>query len=964
MTPQNMATPRPEHPRPDFQREPWLNLNGRWRFSFDPRDVGEQMRWYRVSASPSATLGDTATTIQPVPIEDPFLSEIVVPFPWESKLSGVGDTQYKGAAWYQRSLDIPTDWAITDAPAGPRDATGLPSAEDTAQASTAIGAAVDWRLRPYLCFGAIDWNAKVWVNGRFVGEHDGGYTPFSLDISRYVRPGQTATLTVRAWDSCAADTPIGKQTERWYTHSGGIWQTVWLEGRAAAVLTSLHIIPNLDAGTATFSLAIEAAADVQPGPFHVTITSRDGLFPTVEHEVVVQPGRTEMAAEIHVPNPRPWSPEDPFLYDCRVRLAPAGTSVGGADDVATYFGMRSITRGRWEDRPYEFLFLNGEPVYLRGALDQALHPEGLHAYPTDDAIRADVQLAKDLGLNMLRCHIKVNEPRYYYWADKLGVLVMYDLPSAAVYTQRARQNWEQTFRDALDRDLSHPSIIAWILFNETWGLEEHQTPASWSWVRAMFDLAKQLDPSRIIEDNSACLYDHVVTDINTWHFYIDDYDRARRHVERVVEQTYAGSRFNYVAGRYSGVQESGVHVQGTEPLLNSEYAGLSASQGDRDISYTFKYLTTELRRHDKICGYVYTELADIEWEHNGLVNYDRTWKEYGYDTFVPGMTVADMNAADFVGLHCPPCQTLRPGTTFMAEAFVSHWDKRPLRGARLCWSVVVVDRFGETRIVTCGELPVEPRRYGVTMAGQVSFSLPDEACLLTVRLTLEDETQAIRARNYVNIDVFDPNRLHLVSGEEKTSNGYTLRFTPGDFVDSNWAEPRVGPHGAKFGATGAGWVEYSLPIPTDVAVERITGLTLRFEAGARTARQRIGWKAPLHIYTTDYPQTEEQKLPTDLVVSMNGIEVGATRLPDDPADARGILSAHLSSHWENASYGFLQTFKVDGETTRRVLEAGSDGAVTIRFEVPSSGVRGGLSLYGARMGAHPVDPMLFLEVAE
>jgi hypothetical protein len=943
------AIPRPEHPRPELQREPWINLNGRWRFTFDPRNAGEQLRWYRVADPP-------VTTQTAAMVEDPFQGEIVVPFPWESRLSGVGATDYKGAAWYQRVIEVPADWGEEEARPRPQEAHGLPSVEDSAAGSSATGARVAWQRKPYLCFGAVDWHARVWVNGRFVGEHSGGYTPFDLDLSRYVRPGQTATLTVRAWDACDADTPLGKQTENWYTHSGGIWQTVWLEGRPAAHLAHVHVTPHLESGSTTFAIGI-AVDERAGGSFRLSVTSADGSFPAVEQSVTVEAGTTEHRLTISVPRPRAWSPEDPHLYECAVRLSPV--EGGGVEDaVGTYFGLRSVSRGFWEGKPYEYVFLNGEPVYLRGALDQAFHPDGLHAYPSDEAIRADIQAAKDLGLNMLRCHIKVNEPRYYYWADRLGVLVMYDLPSASVYTPTARAHWEQTLRDALARDFSHPSIFAWILFNETWGLEEHQTPASWAWVREMFDLTRALDASRLVEDNSACLYDHVKTDLNTWHFYITDYDRARRHVERVVAKTHEGSPFNYV-GRLHHVNEAAEYRQGTEPLLNSEYAGLSARMGDKDIAYSFKFLTTELRRHDKVCGYVYTELTDIEWEHNGFLNYDRSAKEFGYEAHFPEMTVADLNGADFVGLDCPPCQTLAPGALFTAPAFVSHWDRRPLSSARLCWQVSITDRFGDRCVVDQGQRPVEPRRYGVTEAGTVEARLPEEPGLVTVALWLEDGDGTVRARNYVNIDLHDGHGLPPV---ESTERGWALRFRPGDFVDSSWPTPMLGPRGSKFGGAGAGWVEYTLALPQDLDPARVTGLQLLFEGAARTASSRLGWKRVGQPSDRSYPQTEARKLPSSLVVTLNGIRLGTTLLPDDPADARGILSVHLCEHFEYASHGFLTRMQADAETVRRVLAGARNGELTLRFEVPRSGRMGGFNLYGARMGAYPVDPTLLVEV--
>ncbi|CAA9292764.1 MAG: GH2 [uncultured Chloroflexi bacterium] len=1019
--------PRPEHPRPDFRRDDWINLNGHWRFSFDPQNVGEQMRWYHVSHPVAAShLGEVTD-----PVEDPFGADIVVPFPWESRLSEINETGYKGAAWYQRAVEVPRDWAerparatggtggngaaeppadiadpagpgglgvamaaaragadLVGAPTEPRPNGGEPSGNPGTPGRRA-GRGVSWRLRPYLCFGAVDWSARVWINGRFVAEHDGGYTPFEVDISRFVRPGVPVTLTVRAWDATDADTPLGKQTEEWYTHSSGIWQTVWIEGRPAAHLTRAHVTPHLEAGRADFSFTIAAPPELTGRGCVPSIESADGLFPAVERRLTLEDRRTDTLIDLPVPNPRAWSPEDPHLYDCVVTLRLSHEGRELVDTVNTYFGLRTISSARWDNRPYDFVFLNGEPVYLRGILDQAFHPDSLHSYPSDDVIRGDIQAAKDLGLNFVRCHIKINDPRYYYWCDRLGMLCMYDFPSASIYTPKARANWERTFREALERDYSHPSIFSWILFNETWGLEEHQRPEGWGWVREMYYLCKRLDPTRLVEDNSPYLYDHVTTDINTWHFYISDYDQARRHVENVVSQTYEGSPYHFVGGVYADVEGAHEFKQGTQPLLNSEYAGISAWGGDRDISYTFKFLTTELRRHDIICGYVYTELADVEWEHNGLLNYDRTPKEFGFEAFVDGMTVADVNGADFVGLDAPPCQTIAPGGTFKESVFISHWDRRPLADPVLCWRATTVDRFGERRVLDEGERIVSPRRYAVTDVGDLELQLPDEQCLVTVALWLEDRGTSgaqrasttpgaagvsddgrpeVRARNYVNVEVHEGEQAsqrswaRLTQDSERIEYGYALRFLPGDFLGSSWGDPRIGPRGSKFGAAGAGWVEYAVTIPTGVTADDVKGLRLVFEAGARTARNRLDWRDPRHNSPQDYPQTETRKLPSDLVVRVNGVRVGSLRLPDDPADARGVLSAHNSPHWEPCSYGFLTQLSVDADTARRIIAEAKDERLLIRFEVPRTGVPGGLNLYGARMGAYPIDPVVILDV--
>ncbi len=961
--------PRPEHPRPDFMRQPWINLNGTWRFTFDPRNVGEQDRWHRVTHPELRTQTGILNS-------DPFGDHIVVPFPWESPLSGIGETEYKGAAWYQRLLEVPAAWAAEDAGSGQRHARGLPGMEESATSVTAPGANVTWRVRPFLCFGAVDWSAKVWINGRFVGEHVGGYTPFELDISRYVRPGKPVTLTVRAYDACDADTLLGKQTTDWYNHSGGIWQTVWLEGRAHAYIEHLRVTPNIETGEALFAVTVMGAEN---NPCRVTVSSPAGEFPDAQ-AAVSEAGTVSIP--IRVPNPRLWSPESPRLYDAVVRLEEEGEREQGTgnreqgkeatqstignrqsaienDEVVTYFGLRSVSRARWKDKPYEYVLLNGEPIYLRGALDQAFTPDGLHAYATDDAIRQDVQIARDMGLNMLRCHIKINDPRYYYWADKLGVLMMYDIPSASLYTPTARAHWEAAMRAAFQRDGSHPCIIAWILFNETWGLEEHSTPASWNWVREMFALAKSLDSTRLIEDNSACLYDHVQTDINTWHFYIGNYDRARRHVQRVVDLTYEGSPFNYVGQEYSHVEGATAFTQGIEPLLNSEYAGLGAQGGDKDISYTFKYLTTELRRHAKICGYVYTELTDIEWEHNGFVNYDRSAKGFGYGGMFPGMSVADLNGADFIGLDCAPCVTLAPNATWSAPLFVSHWDRKRMETAQVCWQITSIDGSGETHLLDQGRREIRPEQYDVTDAGRLTLTCPHENALLTVAFWLEDAQGTVRARNYVNIDVYDNLPLAPI---ERTAKGYALRFAPGDYQETSRQNPVVGGQGNKFICGGPGWIDYALQLPEGLNADTIQGLRIVFEAGARTANGRLGWKRTWHEASNSYPQTHAAQKGSRVQVRINGVSLGEAAIADDPADARGVLSANNHENFEFASYGFLTTLQADGEKAREILAASRNGEIIVRFEVPRTAGANGLNLYGARMGAYPVAPTVFLDV--
>jgi beta-galactosidase/beta-glucuronidase len=346
---------RSEHPRPDLQRERWLSLNGPWRFAFDPDGIGEQERWHRPGTGRPKDL-----TIQ-------------VPFPWESRLSGVAAPSYQDAGWYEREISIPAEWSD---------------------------------YRPYLCFGAVDWSARVWLNGRLIAEHENGYLPFAIDLSEWLEPGQSATLTVRAFDVGDAATLLGKQVACWYTHTSGIWQSVWLEARGQSYVNAVRIEPDLGAQLARVTLdATVPSAET----FILRLTSPDNAFPPARQRFDLGPGRQTLTMELPIPSPRLWSPESPFLYRIDVHLDPV---LGGAcDRFQTYFGMRSIGRGAWNGREYENVLLNGEPIYLRGALDQAFHPDGIYTYPTDERIRADLALARELGLNLLRCHIKICDDR-------------------------------------------------------------------------------------------------------------------------------------------------------------------------------------------------------------------------------------------------------------------------------------------------------------------------------------------------------------------------------------------------------------------------------------------------------------------------------------------------------------------------------------------------------------------------
>jgi hypothetical protein len=882
--------PRPEIPRPDFARADWVSLNGPWEFSFDPNNLGEQQRWHRYN-----------------PPEDIFRLRINVPFPWESLLSGVSAPEYKGAGWYRREIEVPGDWQ-------------------------------ERGLRPILKFGAADWLTRVWARGRLLCEHEGGYDPFEVDLTHFAGSSAPTPIVVRCWDVSAGEALLGKQTYDWYTPSSGIWQPVWLEGVPETHLEKIHFTPDVRNEQVHVRATVRGASE----GCVLRLTFDGNAAPPVEHPVTGT--LTEFSARI--PSPKVWSPGSPFLYEVTAEVADRSGRV--FDMVRTYFGMRTVSVGRLPGRDYEYIYLNGEPCYLRGALDQAFTPDALHSYRSDAVIRGDIEIAKRFGLNMLRCHIKVNDPRYYYWADKLGMWVMYDLPSPGLYTPMSRSHWQRTLRAAIDRDYNHPSIFSWILFNETWGLEEHQMSASWQFVSDMVDLCKELDQTRLVEDNSACLYDHVKTDINTWHFYINDHDRARQHVERVVRETYPGSAFNFVGGEYA---------QETQPLLNSEYAGIAAADGDKDISHSFRFLTSELRRHDKICGYVYTELADVEWEHNGYVNYDRSEKEYGYDHFCPGMTPADLNGGDFVGVDAPPCQTIAPGQEFRAPLFFSHWGEKALEEVTVRWTWRFTNSRGAQREFARGERTLAPERWTVNDVGHLEQRLPEEPGLAVAAIEVHGP-QGIVARNYQTVEVYDV--FAPPPPVQRVADGWALTWTPAHFSQSTFAQPGTAPQGEKLTVRGPGVVSFTLPLPQGLEPAQARAGRLIFEAAAASAQSRLDWRQKAR--GDDYPQTEvNRKIPTGLAVSVNGVEVADLILPDDPADARGVLSYNFADDYQPGSYGFLNDIAISEEQMCEIRENAMEGGWVVTFSVPQDArMRTGFRLYGRRMGAYPVPPTLLL----
>jgi hypothetical protein len=809
---------------------------------------------------------------------DKFGQQITVPFCWESELSGIGNKSGESTGWYRKTFVIPASWSGKHA---------------------------------WLHFDAVDEEATVWANGQELGTHHGGYSSFEFDLNRVAKPGDRVTVMVRAFDPTDQELPVGKQTPSWYTYTSGIWQTVWLEARPEHYIKTFSLTPIREGER--WKIEVDATGDFT-GPLLLTgIVSIPFRF---------ENGHAHGAMEIR--NPRLWTPDSPNLYDIELHA--------GEDRVKTYFGLRTIARGKFGNLAYESILLNGQPVYWRGALDQSFNPKGIYTAPSDEFMKHDIELAKAAGIQFLRIHIKADEPRRLYWADKLGMLIMQDMPSASFQNPAKRSAWEDTMRATIARDRNHPSIFAWVAFNETWGLSYFrnsqpaypQNPDTQNWVEGVWKEMKRLDPSRLVEDNSADKRDHVTTDINSWHFYIDDYARAKAAIENVVEKTFSGSDFNFVKGK----------EQDTAPLINSEYGAVSAGGGDRDISWGFHYLTNELRRHEKIQGYIYTELSDIEWEHNGFYNYDRSAKEFGYDAFVPGMTTKDLQGEDFIGYDDPPM--MKP-TNFSLPVFVSHFSART-DAPTLRWWLTGTDDFGAPMSTPPQTQPVKWERARVTNQTPLEVQVPGSRPFTgAVAMELLDASGKRIAANLVNVATrssMSP-RIEVINPRL-----VALRFSP---IEVREQGPDSGIHPGKFWATGQAEVAYRVMLPEWVVAAGMEKAELVAEMGTHAGTAKLDW--PWRQKPVDYPQTDARKYPGKVHIVIAGRDAGEVNLEDDPADIRGFLSSVAAFH--HASYGYLTRVSVAPPKWMTEL--------LIRMEATK-----GISIYGEGMGRYGFDPVVLV----
>jgi hypothetical protein len=945
--PTQFLYPRPEYPRPDRQRgtiegDDWLNLNGPWQFRFDGNRAGLNEHWFNPDAPE-------------------WREQIIVPFCWESLAAwGEGDAAGNDNYYATRVFRNPLDVSRENHRSAVRYEIGW------YRRLVEIPQTAAWKdKRVILTIGAADFFTDCWCNGRHLGHHEGGYTPFEFDLtdSLLEKDGKRVALIVlRVEDPMDnREQPVGKQW-RWYTTTSGIWQTVFLEPRNRTHIKSFRIVSDINQGTTQFNFQCENAPDGS----------------TVEIEIISPLGEPQTAfakvaggaasTTVQLNSVRIWDPNTPNLYDVILRLRQNGSI---DDTVRTYFGMRKVDfEISKESGVPTSLRLNGVPRYLRGALHQSFYPDGVYTASSVEVIKNDIQWAKHFGFNFLRIHIKVDDPLIYYWADKMGMLLMADFPNFGEGGDTAvgRGRFETMLREAIERDFNHPSIFAWCLFNETWGfggqmsfldkllapvpavaeddkligearrkekkaVTEGQLSRPQDWVQDMWELAKQLDPTRLVEDMSVCHWDHLEyyqhcdTDINSWHFYINDYQKAKAHIEKIVKSTFVGSSFNYVPG----FQHKG------QPLINSEYGGIGALDGDRDVSWSFKFLTNELRRYQQISAYIYTELHDVEWEYNGFLNYDRTPKEFGYNPRI-------INESNTLPIDAPPIIHTKPGETIRFDVSSSHFSTRAYKDVSLHWEMGAVDTRGRVyQDLALGRVPIPFPHRKVALAHSLELKMPETPMLCTLLLSARSADGQVLAQNFVN---FFCNGVYPPAREERP-RALVLRGLPPDWSAAEWSgefgdRDKSRAEDSCYGF-GHGYFEWNLPLD---------GSDL-----ANASRVKVVCEASSH--RIDSPQTDADIFPTTLQLSLNDVPVYKGVLRNHPHDARGVLSYLRGGV---GAYGYLVHAFVEGELLRQIIGKNGDGNLRLRCAVPADALAlGGLTIYGAECGRYPVCPTVIVE---
>lgn len=552
--------PRPEYPRPDLVRKDWVNLNGEWEFAFDDKSRGVRERWFE-------------------PERGDFPLRIQVPFAYQAPASGIGDPSFHDIVWYRRLVRLPASWR---------------------------------GQRILLHFGAVNYAARVWLNGRLAAEHIGGYTPFYVDVTDTLGSNvEWVTIVVQAvFPSRAQDFPRGKQ--RWtlrpkagfHTPTTGIWQTVWMEPvppmahvhrvrlRTEPGGQRLHVRIMVGGSSGTDEARVTGEVEVRYEGRVVGVASGTVGITEMQTEIRFQP------EDVHL-----WSPEEPHLYQLTYRLFCNGEQVDVAEG---YTGLRwvSVEKGR--------ICLNGKPYYMKLVLDQGYWSEGLLTAPSDEALKADIEWAKRFGFNGCIKYQKAEDPRFFYWADRLGYLVWSGMANAHRFSRSAidllLKEWQEI---VLFRDTNHPCIVAWVPISESFGFDKLTSDSKQVDRQiALTDLLRVFDPTRLVVSNDG--WEHSRSDVLSIHDYDDAATLARRYqtLEGILAHKPEGHDLFVLRGRYMG-----------QPVVVSRYGGICA-EGE-ELARQYRALTEALFSSPVVQGICYAQLTDVEDETTGLLTYDR-----------------------------------------------------------------------------------------------------------------------------------------------------------------------------------------------------------------------------------------------------------------------------------------------------------------------------------------------------
>ncbi|HEX8226917.1 MAG TPA: glycoside hydrolase family 2 TIM barrel-domain containing protein [Candidatus Saccharimonadales bacterium] len=569
-----MNTPRPEHPRPLLERKDWLNLNGEWQFAFDDDDKGIEKQY---------------------PVAKSLDKTIVVPFAYQTAASTVNDKAIHEIVWYCREFTVPAGWSDRNV---------------------------------LLHFGAVDYLSTVWVNGNELGKNVGGQVPFSFDITPFLQAGDNR-ITVRVEDRQDPEQPRGKQSLSGIPHdidyycTTGIWQTVWLESVPTMRIDDVRIFPS--AKEQKFYITAILHAPSTNWKVEVDLLDDGELV----HTITVEDYKSVIDIEVPVPYATLWSPDNPKLYTFKLRLY-QGDKLH--DEVSSYGGLRDFSIHK------DTLVLNGKPVYLAMVLDQGYWPESGMTAGTDEELKADVEWIKQYGYNGVRKHQKVEDPRWLYWCDKLGLLVWGEMANARDWSHSAEERLLNEWTRVIRRDLSHPCIVAWVPLNESWGVpdlkDQHQL--QYAYVERTVTITRQIDPSRPVIDNDG--WEHTdIGDICAIHDYTPTAESLRERYKDTLlrgvlpEKVWANNLSLFAnKSQYHGqpvvLSEVGGFLMIPENHggeLDMLYSAYGNSKSNDEMLGQYADLSEGLIDLTFISGFCYTQLTDIEQEANGLLTYDR-----------------------------------------------------------------------------------------------------------------------------------------------------------------------------------------------------------------------------------------------------------------------------------------------------------------------------------------------------